>query len=244
MRRNWSRVLVASAVVAMLGGCGKREERPPPRTSPLPQPVVKNAETNLAAPEKPVLPEMPKMPVLPEMVATIQGGDGISVTAPQSGYLVRQVYKDGAIVSAGDVLFMLDTRVTHEGTPADKSALVRITSPIAGVPGDAWHGAGDRIEAGMELVDVAQIDEVDAVVTLPPALAKQIIDYCNQLEAVHAPSMPTMELVLPGGSVYEKKGTLGTMPSSGTIYVLSISFPNPKHILQPGELVKVRSATP
>ncbi len=231
------------AISALLIACNKPEPRPlapPPPVLP-PPPTTNGIATNAVEPAKPASPEMP---ALPEMVATIQGGDVISVKAPQSGYLVRQAYKDGATVAAGDVLFLLDPRMAHEAMSVDKSALIRITSPIAGVPGDAWHGAGDRIEAGMELVGVARIDEVDANVTLPGPLAQQFVVYLDRLTAAHFPLRPNIELILPDGGLYGEKGTLGTMPSSGGIHVLSITFPNPRHILQPGEFVKVRSAAP
>jgi hypothetical protein len=192
----------------------------------------------------PIKPAAIQAPLLPEMVATIAGADEIPVKAPQTGYLVRQVYKDNAIVAAGDVLFLLDPRTTHDGTALDTAGLVRVVSPRAGVPGPASHGPGDWVDPNMELTSLAEIETVAADVSLPPSIARQIMSYLDQLAHEPAGLHKDFELILPDGSVYLERGYAGTMPSDGSIHVLSIYFPNPKHVLQVGEFVKVRSALP
>jgi hypothetical protein len=179
--------------------------------------------------------------MLPETVATIQGSANIAVKAPRPGYIVRQLYKDGVPVAVGDVLFLLDPRTSHDGAPTDKTALVRIASPVAGFPGLAWHGPGDWVDPNMELTGVALVDEVYAELNLPDPLARQFEAYFDQ--QAHDPGQlhKDFELILPNGSVYPERGYAGTMPSDGAVHVLTICFPNPGHILQPGQLVKVRS---
>jgi len=225
-------VSVAFLSTLLLSACGKREDVPHP---PL---------TNVVTPkvDESMKPPSPKVPNLPEMVATIQGGNETAVKATQSGYLVRQVYKDGSTVAAGDVLFLLDPRTTHDESSTDKAALVRIVSPMAGFPGFACHGAGDRIEPGMELVGVARMDEVYAEVSLPEPLAQQFADYFAQRATASARNQPAIELILPDGHVYGEKGAIGGMASAGGVNVLSIMFSNSDHLLQPGEFVRVRSA--
>ena len=184
------------------------------------------------------------MPPLPESVATIQGASEIPVKAPQAGYLVRRVYKDGAMVAAGDVLFVLDPHTSHaDASPGsvNGAAFVKIISPGPGVPGPALHGAGDHVEAGEVLADLAQIDSVIAELTVPDALARNIQRY---LSSPAGASQPAVELILPDGSSYPTNGVIANVVTSGSVNTMQINFPNPGHVLQPGEFVKVRSATP
>src|SRR5580698_6481777 len=106
MRRNSSCVLAALALAAMLGGCGKRDEKPPV-LPPAPLPVTNAVQ--------PVKPEAPEVALLPATVAELQGSVETPVIAKNAGYLVRQVYKENAFVTAGDVLFLLDPRAFHPG---------------------------------------------------------------------------------------------------------------------------------
>jgi hypothetical protein len=236
MTRSARCVLAACAFAALLTGCHKPE--PPP--VPPPPPVMPLPPATNAVP--PVKPAAAVTPLLPEMVATIQGFDEVPVKSPKTGYLVRQVYKDHATVAAGDVLFLLDPRTTHDGTSIDPSAFVPIVAPRAGMPGHAWHGAGDWVDPNMELTGLAEIDTVSAEVSLPTSLANQIAAYLDQSAPAPSPPRHDFELILPDGRVYPERGWAGTMPSSGGVHVLSIYFPNPHHVLQVGEYVKVRSA--
>jgi multidrug efflux pump subunit AcrA (membrane-fusion protein) len=239
MTRWRQRGVAALAAATLLAACGKPDQKPS-----LPPPPIAPA-TN-PAPIKPaaVLATSPAPPLLPEMVATIQGSENIPVRPLRSGYVVRQVYKDGTMVAKGDVLFLLDPRTAHDGVPSDASALIQVVSPCAGFPGDSWRGPGDYIDPNMKLVDVALIDKVDAEVSLPNALAEQFSTYIDQSVTASAPAQGDFELTLPDGRAYREKGTFGIIASGGGVNTMSITFPNPGHIMLPGEFVKVRSAVP
>jgi multidrug efflux pump subunit AcrA (membrane-fusion protein) len=232
--------LAACTFAVLLAGCNKPEEKPlpaPPPVSP-PPPVV----TNVAVPATPPAIEMPTLPL---MVATIKGAGEVPVKAPQAGYLVRQVYRNDAMVATGDVLFLLDPRVAHVGSSpgsANDSALVKVIAPATGVPGLSLHGAGDRLQAGDELTTIAQIDNVIAELTLPSAVAESFKKYLNS--PAGASEQPAIELILPDGSVYPTSGVVANVATSGSVNTMQIGFPNPGHVLQPGEYVKVRSAAP
>jgi multidrug efflux pump subunit AcrA (membrane-fusion protein) len=99
------------ALCALSTGCTRHEPKPTPPLPPI-------APATNPAPVKPaaVVAMPPTPPGLPEMIATIQGEYEEEVKAPREGYLVRQVYKTGAIVAEGDVLFLLDPRTIHQQT--------------------------------------------------------------------------------------------------------------------------------
>ena len=234
MKRLLPAVLVVLCTL-LLAGCGKPPASPPvqPAVS-SPPPVATNA---------PAAPAQPPQPLLTEMVATIKGAAEIPVKAPQAGYLVRQVYKDGAMVSAGDTLFLLDPRISHADAPSgktDDSFLVKVIATGTGVPGHALHGAGDHVEAGEDLVVLAQIDNVIAEVTISQALARRFEAYRNS--PALASNHEAIELVLPNGSIYPTHGVIANIVTSGNVNTMEIDFPNPTHVLQPGEFVKVRDA--
>ena len=186
----------------------------------------------------------PPQPVLPLMVATIKGAQEVPVKAPQAGYLVAQAYHDGATVAPGDTLFLLDPRLAHAdetpGVPSHAS-LVDVIATAGGVPGRALHGDGDHVDTGDELTDIAEIDNVIAELTVPPGLARDFQKYLNPRAAS---DQPAFELILPDGSSYPSHGVLANLTTNGDVNTMEIYFPNPTHVLQPGEFVKVRSAAP
>ncbi len=229
-------------LAAMLTACGPREEKliaeKPPAPPAVPSPL-------LATNAPPRVPRAsPEIPLLPESVATIKGRDEVSVKAPHAGFLVRQVYRDDAMVDAGDVLFLLDSRTSHEG-PASDADLIKVTAPKAGAPSHARCGLGDRVESGDELTTVAEIDNVVAELTLPDELARKFSAYPSEPPSAVTQSRQNIELILPGGVVYPARGTIANVAASGKTNTMQVYFPNFDHILRPGEFVTVRGvATP
>ena len=235
MTRSAAGCLTLGVLTALLAGCGKPPANPSPEKNVQPPPP---AVTNTAP------PGLPPQPVLPESVATIKGATEIPVKAPQAAYLVRQVYKEGAMVSAGDPLFLLDPRISHADTPSgktDDASLVKVVATGIGVPGHALHGPGDHVDAGEELVTISQIDDVIAEVTIPDALAQKFTSR-HDSPAI-ASHYQAIELILPDGSIYPTHGVVANIVTSGSVNTMQIDFPNPGHVLQPGEFVKVRSAS-
>jgi multidrug efflux pump subunit AcrA (membrane-fusion protein) len=176
------------------------------------------------------------------MVATIRGASEIPVKAPQAGYLVRQVYRDGATVAAGDVLFLLDPRNSHPDVSPESVknvAMVKVIASSPGVAAHALHGPGDHVEAGDDLTDLAQIDDVIAESTVSDAVARNFQGYLNSSGRA---SQPAIELILPDGSIYPTHGVIANVVISGNVNTMQIDFSNPGHVLQPGEFVRVRSS--
>jgi membrane fusion protein, multidrug efflux system len=94
---NWAKgtfVAAAGALgVGLLGGCGKV-----PSSAPPPADVqVINVEQK-------------DVPIVREWVGYLDGSVNAQVRAQVTGYIVKQVYKEGAFVKKGDILFEIDPR--------------------------------------------------------------------------------------------------------------------------------------
>jgi multidrug efflux pump subunit AcrA (membrane-fusion protein) len=219
--------LVAGVIVTMLPGCGKREDKAavvPPALPAAPAPA-----TNIVQPVRPVAPEVP---LLAGTVAELEGSAETPVIANESGYLVRQVCKENAIVVAGDALFLLDPRSFHPDAMSvahDNAGLVKVVAPAGGAVGRALHGAGDWINAQDELATIATVDPIRAVFSMPhgSVLARQ-----------------AFELTLDDGSVYPARGKLDSITTAGMNVGVCVVFPNPNRVLRPGQFVKVRGVAP
>ena len=145
MRRNRSCGLFVFAAAALLAGCGKRDER-----LPAAPPVAQQASLPVTNFAPPVRPTVPDTPLLPETVAELQGSAETPVLAKDSGYLVKQVYRENAIVAAGDLLFVIDPRPFHPDAPGsghDDAGLIKIVAPARGAMSRALRGAGDWVNA-------------------------------------------------------------------------------------------------
>jgi hypothetical protein len=231
--------MFACGIAAVLCGCGRQQDKlsPPPVAQQVPI-VAANTVQSLQ-------PARLEAPVLPESVATVVGIHKSSLKSPAAGYLVRQIYKDDEIVAAGDVLFLLDPHMAHPGMMAGAGAeegLIKVRAPAAGMPGHAAFGPGDHLMPGDELTTIADLDNVAAELALPEDLARQFSAYLSQPAVANAQPHPRMELILPGGSVYPRRGIIGNVVTSGNMHTMQVDFPNPDHVLRPGEFVRVRSA--
>ena len=86
--------LAAALATVALGACGKEKAAPPP-----PPPVVQ------------VAPAVQKdVPVYEEWIGTLDGFVNAEIRPQIEGYLLKQVYAEGALVHAGDTLFQIDSR--------------------------------------------------------------------------------------------------------------------------------------
>ena len=85
--------VVALGVLALTSGCGRHEPPPPP------------------APEVSVTPVVQQdVPIITEWIGTLDGSVNAAIHPKIEGYLLRQLYKEGQFVHAGDPLFEIDPR--------------------------------------------------------------------------------------------------------------------------------------
>jgi membrane fusion protein (multidrug efflux system) len=144
---------VAAALILACGGCAKA---PAPAAPPPTVTVVTVEQRNV--------------PVTQEWVASLYGYVDAQVRAQVSGYLLKQDYRDGATVRAGDPLFEIDPRpfqaaLAQAGKAEDD---VRRYGPLAKDQAisqqemddavQAELGAKAQVAAGQAAVDRAQLD--------------------------------------------------------------------------------------
>ena len=103
----WSRAALL-LLFALLGACGKAPQGPPPR-GPANVTVVT------------VTPR--EVPVSFEFVAQTQSPRAVNIQARVSGFLDRRVYTEGALVKAGQVLFLMDKKPFEAQLDQAKAAL-------------------------------------------------------------------------------------------------------------------------
>jgi membrane fusion protein (multidrug efflux system) len=91
--RAGASLVLAGLAVALLGGCEKKAEAPPP------------------PPEVTVLKVEPRdTPIVYEYIAQTQSPREVNIVARVNGFLDKQLYTEGDIVKEGQVLFMMDQK--------------------------------------------------------------------------------------------------------------------------------------
>ncbi|MDY0186633.1 MAG: efflux RND transporter periplasmic adaptor subunit [Syntrophus sp. (in: bacteria)] len=103
----WTLVLLA--LFPLMTGCGKKDQAPP-----------------RPAPEVSVISIEPRdTPVVFEFVAQAQSSHQVEIRARINGFLNRRVYREGALVKAGQILFEMDPKPFQAQLDQAKAALAR-----------------------------------------------------------------------------------------------------------------------
>jgi len=121
-------LLAAAAAAAMAAACSKKAEAPPP-----PPPSVEVAPVT-----------QKDVPVYSEWIGSLDGFVNAEIRPQIEGYLLRQVYREGDLVNAGDTLFEIDPREfqaafdqakgsvsQYEATLANAKTTVKRYTPLA-----------------------------------------------------------------------------------------------------------------
>jgi membrane fusion protein, multidrug efflux system len=126
----------------------------------------------------------------------------------------------------------------------------RLTSPLAGLAGQAQRRVGDLVGKGEAtlLTIVSSIDPIRVSVNLPEALylknASRFPPPGGTAPPGASPDRPGAELVLADGTVYPERGHVILVdraidPQTGTLHA-DLAFANPTKLLRPGLYAKVR----
>ncbi len=230
MKRMFPRVALVTLLTA-LAGCNRVvvgvNHAPPPPVVQVTEATPANASTFV------------------EAVATLEGATSREIRSPVAGYVIKQAYQEGALVREGDLLFEIDTSREH-AQPGTATASIKITSPLAGVASRAIPGVGDSINPSMTLTTVSSVDEIAAQFELPEKIYQDHQAWFTKVLALKEEGRPeNISLVNDEGGVYRQAGRLDgfkqVLAASGGM-VASALFPNPDHILKPGQYAKIRIA--
>jgi len=122
----------------------------------------------------------------------------------------------------------------------------QVRSPIDGVAGISTAQIGDLVSEQTVLTTVSQIDPVRVSF---PISEQEYLRYAERLRLIEGSSrrQGTLELIRADGSVHPQRGTATVVNrevdiKTGTMTVIGL-FPNPDHLLRPGQYAKVRAET-
>ncbi|MBR4597611.1 MAG: efflux RND transporter periplasmic adaptor subunit [Opitutales bacterium] len=129
--------LAAAAVLPafILCGCGKKEPAAAPQNSPRVVEVM--------------LPQKRKLEIWDKYTARIEGEKSVQIKARVNGYLEKILFKDGARVKEGEVLFEIDARPFEAVVEAQEAAIDEIKTKI--------ELAKSNLERARELLQVNAI---------------------------------------------------------------------------------------
>jgi len=124
------------------GGCGKAPSGPPP--------VADVQVVNV---------EQKDVPIVREWVGYLDGSVNAHVRAQVTGYIVKQVYKEGAVVKEGDVLFEIDPRPFSAALAQSEAVLAQARAQLGKAELDVKRDtplANDKAISQEELDDAVQ----------------------------------------------------------------------------------------
>ena len=122
----------------------------------------------------------------------------------------------------------------------------KVTSPIEGIVGLALFQVGALVGPQSVLTTVSTVDPIRVTFGISER------EYLTRAESINRPNYatteqgPALELVLEDGSVYAHAGKAARADrqvdvKTGTLTIWGF-FPNPRHILRPGQFAKVKAA--
>src|SRR5215831_7404938 len=130
-------ILVFTAAFSLIG-CGKKEAGPP------------------AVPEVEITPVMQQdVPLYTESIATLDGYVNAQIQPQVTGYLMKQNYREGTVVSEGDILFEIDPRPFEASLQQAKGQLAQTEAQLTKTGLDV---ARDTPLAKASAIPQAQLD--------------------------------------------------------------------------------------
>lgn len=125
-------------------------------------------------------------------------------------------------------------------------AWTKVTSPIEGIVGIAKAQVGDLVNPQAVMTTVSTVDPIRVTYGISEREYLRLAEGINRSNYATTEQGSVLELVLDDGRVYPEKGRERMAdrevdPKTGTMTIRGF-FPNPRHILRPGQFGKVRAA--
>jgi multidrug efflux pump subunit AcrA (membrane-fusion protein) len=185
-----------------------------------------------------------------EWEATLDGYYSAQIRSYVEGSLLRSVYREGSFVKEGDILFEVNRRDFPGASDQPEGRLwTEVVSPIDGIVGASRIDVGELINSGTILTTVSSVDWIKAFFS---ASRRDYLgwtrrsDSADRLSWRGPGSMSMFELILPDGERYGYRGDLVPIRRIGSVATDTVTvtavFPNPDHLLRPGQRGTVRAA--
>jgi len=122
----------------------------------------------------------------------------------------------------------------------------KVTSPIEGIVGIAKAQVGDLVNPQTLMTVVSTVDPIRVTYGISEREYLRFAESINRANYATTERGPVLDLILDDGNPYPEKGRAKMAdrevdPKTGTMTIRGF-FPNPKHILRPGQYGKVRAA--
>jgi membrane fusion protein (multidrug efflux system) len=122
----------------------------------------------------------------------------------------------------------------------------KVTSPIDGIVGIAKAQVGDLVNTQTVMTTVSTVDPIRVNYGISEREYMRFAESINRPNYATTRRGPFLDLVLDDGRVFPQKGQAVLVDRevdarTGTMTIKGI-FPNPRHILRPGQYAKVRAA--
>jgi membrane fusion protein, multidrug efflux system len=122
----------------------------------------------------------------------------------------------------------------------------KITSPIEGIVGIAKSQVGDLVNPQTVMTTVSTVDPIRVTYGISEREYLRRAERINRANYATTEQGPELDLILDDGQPYSEKGRARMADrevdaKTGTMTVRGF-FPNPRHILRPGQYGKVRAA--
>jgi membrane fusion protein (multidrug efflux system) len=122
----------------------------------------------------------------------------------------------------------------------------KVTSPIEGIVGIAKAQVGDLVNPQTLMTVVSTVDPIRVTYGISEREYLRFAERINRANYATTEQGPVLDLILDDGQPYPEKGRARLADrevdqKTGTMTIRGF-FPNPRHILRPGQYAKVRAA--
>jgi membrane fusion protein, multidrug efflux system len=156
----------------------------------------------------------------------------------------RQEYET-AVSNAQAASAALDAAKSVEDNARLNLGYTEVLSPIDGLVGKSQVKPGNLVGRGENTL-LTTVSEVNSIHVRSNVSERDYLRLARAKEAMKEPPKDNFELVLADGSVFDHKGNLvfadrAIDPTTGTLGI-EAAFPNPEHLLRPGQYARLRVA--
>jgi membrane fusion protein, multidrug efflux system len=166
-----------------------------------------------------------------EYVCQLHSRHHIEVRAPVEGYLTAIPAREGHAVKLGDLLFQVKPHREKEKQEPTDDKVISIKAPFDGVLGRLASQQGSFVQKGEALTTLSDHNLMRADFSVPE------VRYLEDRAANPNNNDLQIDLLLANGNKYAQPGKIGVIGTEfkGGSVAFHADFPNPEHLLRPGQ---------